>query len=271
MLKLFSPEEARTSLLVRQPLDEMPVPVGLSQSLEHLFGDALTPDQAVSRILSDVRKRGDPALIEWTARLDGYQPERLTISSERLQSALTNLPKDQRLALETAADRIRRFYQAQPVTSWLTQALGGTLGQLVRPIRRVGLYIPSGSAPLPSTILMAAIPAQVAGVAEIVITTPPQKGGGVAPIILAAAALLGIEEVITLGGAQAIAALAFGTQSIARVDKIFGPGNLFVTLAKRQVYGMVGIDGLAGPTETLVIADEFSQPYLGRSRPAGPG
>ena len=143
----------------------------------------------------------------------------------------------------------------------MTQSLGGTLGQLIRPIKRVGLYVPAGSAPLPSSVLMSAIPAQVAGVSEIVLVAPPQRDTGkINSFILAAAALLEINEVYCIGGAQAIAALAFGTQSIPAVDKIFGPGNLFVSLAKRQVYGMVGIDGLAGPTETIVIADEFARP-----------
>src|SRR5204862_367168 len=149
--------------------------------------------------------------------------------------------------------RIRVFHQAQPVTSWLDPT--GMLGQLVRPIRRVGLYVPAGSAPLPSTVLMSAIPAQVAGVSEIVLAAPPKKGTGrIDAAILAAAALLGIDEVYSVGGAQAIGALAYGTATIRPVDKIFGPGNLFVTLAKRRVFGRVGIDGLAGPTETVVIA-----------------
>ena len=209
----------------------------------------------------DVRQRGDAALEDWTARIDGVKLNRLVVPDQDLKEAIDNISREQRQALEAAADRIRQFYQAQPVTSWITQATGGILGQLVRPIKRVGLYIPSGTAPLPSTVLMSVIPAQVAGVSEIAIATPPNRTTGrIAPIILAAAALLEIHEVITLGGAQAIAALAFGTQTITRVDKIFGPGNLFVTLAKRQVFGMVGIDGLAGPTETLIIADESAKP-----------
>ena len=135
------------------------------------------------------------------------------------------------------------------------------LGQLIRPIERVGLYIPGGTAPLPSTVLMSAVPAKVAGVKEIVLAIPPQRGiGEVAPIILAAAAIVGVDEVYAIGGAQAIGALAYGTESIRPVDKIFGPGNLFVTLAKKQVFGLVGIDGLAGPTETLVIADDSANP-----------
>jgi histidinol dehydrogenase len=261
MLRVFTPSEALNSILVRQPLDSMPVPPALLESLERLFGAPVTPEQAVTRILADVRQRGDDALRDWTSRLDGHSPDRFAIPWEELEAALEHLPSEQRIALETAAARIRSFHQAQPVTSWLTQASGGISGQLVRPIRRVGLYVPAGSAPLPSTVLMSAIPAQVAGVPEIVLVTPPQRSSGkVASIILATAALLGIHEVFALGGAQAVGAMAFGTPSVPRVDKIFGPGNLFVTLAKRQVYSVVGIDGLAGPTETLVIADEAARP-----------
>jgi histidinol dehydrogenase len=156
-----------------------------------------------------------------------------------------------------AADRVLRFHQAQPVTSWMTNKLGGTLGQFIRPIRRVGVYVPAGTAPLPSSVLMSVLPARAAGVKEIALVAPPARGTGkVATVILAAAALCGVDEVYAMGGAQAIAALAYGTETIPAVDKIFGPGNLFVTLAKRQVFGVVGIDGLAGPTETMVIADE---------------
>jgi len=157
--------------------------------------------------------------------------------------------------------RINTFYQNQPLTSWLTGSLGGTLGQLIRPIRRVGLYIPGGTAPLPSSVFMSALPAQVAGVPEIVVMSPPQRDtGSPHPAILAACGACDITEVYCLGGAQAIAALAYGTETIPAVDKIFGPGNLFVTLAKQQVYGTVGVDGLAGPTETMVIADDTARP-----------
>jgi len=261
MLTLYDTPTARQTILKRQPMDDMSVPPRLQESIRRLFGEPLTPAQVVERILADVRERGDAALFDWTARLDGKAPQRFKVSREELQTALAQLPAAQRQALELSAARIRAFHQAQPVTSWMTQSMGGTLGQFVRPIRRVGLYVPAGTAPLPSSVLMSAVPAQVAGVSEIVLVAPPAHGTGqIAPIILATAALLGIEEVYALGGSQAIAALAFGTQTIRPVDKIFGPGNLFVTLAKRQVYGIVGIDGLAGPTETVVIADEDARP-----------
>jgi len=224
----------------------------------------------VRRILRDIRARGDAALREWSARLDGFPAEApIRVPAEALSAALEALDPATRAALETAAERIRAFHRRQPLSSWLTNDLGGTLGQFVRPIQRVGLYIPSGTAPLSSSVLMSAIPAQVAGVKEIVVVTPPLRQTDslitdhwslVSPVILAACALCGIGEVYALGGAQAIAALAYGSESVPAVDKIFGPGNLFVTLAKRQVFGAVGIDGLAGPTETVVIADDSAKP-----------
>lgn len=261
MLKVFDRSTARQTLLKRQPIDDMSVPAGVQKRITEMFGEPLTPAQVVDRILRDVRERGDDALADWTERLDGHRPDRFRVPPAELQAALDGLPGELRSALELAADRVRRFHQAQPVTSWMTQSLGGTLGQYIRPIQRVGIYVPAGTAPLPSTVLMSAVPAQVAGVKEIVLVAPPERETSrVSPVILATAALIGIDEVYTVGGAQAIAALAYGTPSIRAVDKIFGPGNLFVTLAKRQVYGVVGIDSLAGPTETLVIADDSARP-----------
>lgn len=261
MFRIFSPEEAKATILKRRPLDEWSVGERVLNSIARLFGERLTPEQAVSRILQDVRRRGDAALREWSGRLDDYTPDSFRVPPAQLWQALDTLDGETRRALEKAAERIEAFYRRQPLISWMTQDLGGVLGQLVRPIRRVGLYVPGGTAPLPSTVLMSAIPARVAGVQEIAIAVPPQRGTGkISPVTLAAAALVGVEEVYALGGAQAIAALAFGTESIPAVDKIFGPGNLFVTLAKRQVFGVVGIDGLAGPTETMVIADDSARP-----------
>jgi histidinol dehydrogenase len=261
MLQIYDVPTAQSALLKRQPLDQQPVPQRTLDGIARLFGEPLSPAQAVARILADVRQRGDDALGHWTSRLDGVELESFRVPQADLQAALASLPSRQRTALEEAAQRIEAFHRRQPLSSWIIQEMGGTLGQLIRPIRRVGLYIPGGSAPLPSSILMSAIPGRVAGVPEIVLVTPPQRESkSAAPVILATAALAGVEEVYLLGGAQAIAALAYGTQSIPSVDKIFGPGNLFVTLAKQQVYGVVGIDGLAGPTETVVIADESANP-----------
>ena len=262
MLKEYDPQTARQTILKRTPPDEMAVSQRVLDGIAELFGEALTPEQAVSKILSDVRANGDSALQKWTRALDQIDLAPAPVSKAALQSASDSISPAQRAALEKAAARIEAFHRRQPVTSWSTNELGGTLGQILRPIQRVGLYIPGGTAPLPSTVLMSAIPARVAGVKEIVIVTPPSAAGRppINPIILAACAIAGVNEVYPLGGAQAIAALAYGTQTIRRVDKIFGPGNLFVTLAKRQVYGVVGIDGLAGPTETMVIADESANP-----------
>lgn len=261
MLKIYDPQSARASLLKRAPLEQIPLPAAVLERLVAVFGEALTPDQAVRRILQDVRQRGDLALRHWSKKLDGVVLSRVRLEAAQLQAALDGLSPALRQSLEIAAQRIEAFYRRQPLASWITPEGGGWLGQLVRPIRRVGLYIPGGSAPLPSTVLMSAIPARVAGVSEIALATPPQRDTGQAhPLILAAAALVGVQEVYLMGGAQAIAALAFGTESVVAVDKIFGPGNLFVTLAKQQVFGTVGIDGLAGPTETLIIADENANP-----------
>lgn len=212
--------------------------------------------QIVARILADVAEEGEPAVRRWSRVLDGVDPEPLQVPSAQLAEATMELDPGLRRALEEAADRIRRFHEAQPLESWSTSALGGSLGQRITPISRVGIYAPGGSAPLPSSVLMAAIPAHVAGVRELVVCTPPNP----APVVLAAASLCGLQEVFEIGGAQAIGAMAFGAGDLAPVDKIVGPGNLYVTLAKQQVFGHVGIDGLAGPTETLIIADETARP-----------
>ncbi len=271
MLKQYDPQTAKQTILKRTPPDEFPISQRVLDNIAKLFGEALTAEQAVTKILKDVRTNGDSALKNWTKRLDSFDLQPAPVSKASIQSALDSLPPTQRNALEQAAARIETFHRKQPLTSWFTNDLGGTLGQIIRPIQRVGLYVPGGTAPLPSTVLMSAIPARVAGVKEIVVVTPPSLQSSllkppslaavpVSPMILAACAIAGVDEVYLLGGAQAIAALAYGTETIRSVDKIFGPGNLFVTLAKRQVYGVVGIDGLAGPTETVVIADKSANP-----------
>ncbi len=265
MLKQYETQTARQTILKRTPPDEFPVSQRVLDNIAKLFGESLTAEQAVTSILKDVRANGDSALREWTQRLDAMDLKPAPVSKAAIQSALDSISPVQRDALEKAAARIETFHRHQPLTSWFTNELGGTLGQIIRPIQRVGLYVPGGTAPLPSTVLMSAIPARVAGVKDIVVVTPPNrfvenKELPVNPMILAACAIAGVDEIYLLGGAQAIAALAYGTETIRPVDKIFGPGNLFVTLAKRQVYGVVGIDGLAGPTETVVIADEFANP-----------
>lgn len=261
MIKIFKVQEAKQNILRREDSLEPDVPPALQASLNNLFGEGATPETAVSTILRDVRRRGDVALRHWTETLDGVQAASLQVNKSVIEAAVSRIPGDLKEALELAADRIRDFHQRQPLPNWQTSEMGGIVGQRVTPIQRVGVYVPGGTAPLPSSLLMSAIPAQVAGVPEIVVATPPGRGDGRVPdVILAAAAIAGIDTIYTLGGAQAVAALAFGSESVPRVDKIVGPGNLFTTLAKRQVYGIVGVDGLYGPTETVVVADETADP-----------
>lgn len=266
MLKLYDVDTARQTILRRTPAAASYPPVIL-KATERLFGRGVTPRQAVTRILDSVREEGDAALLRWSETVDSARPADLRVPAEQLTEAFAVLPETLTQAMNTAAERIRAFHERQPLPDWTTGALGGTLGQRVTPIQRVGIYVPGGSAPLPSSLLMSAIPAQVAGVEQIVVCTPPRggtadKGGAPRPhgAILAAAHLCGVDCVYQIGGAQAIGAMAFGTESVPKVDKIVGAGNLFVTLAKQQVYGVVGLDGLAGPTETMVIADGTANP-----------
>lgn len=260
MITIYSTDEARQSILRRANTLEPVVPDAVRDSMRRIFGEDLTPSGAVDRILDDVKNRGDVALYDWTQRIDGVSLGSLAVASEHIDSAPGTIPAELWDALTLAAGRVRAFHALQPVGSWESAVLGGRLGQRVTPLRRVGVYVPGGTAPLPSSLLMSAIPAQVAGVEEIIVVTPPGRDGRVPPVILAAAAAVGIDKIFTLGGAQAIAALAFGTATVPQVDKIVGPGNLFVTLAKRQVFGIVGIDGLNGPTETVIIADDSADP-----------
>ncbi len=261
MINIFNVEEAKDGILRRETSLEPDVPPALQASLNRLFGEGATPETAVTTILRDVRQRRDEALHYWTETLDGVQVTSLQVSMSAIKTAIGRIPADLREALELAAGRIRDFHRRQPLPNWQTNEMGGIVGQRVTPIQRVGVYVPGGTAPLPSSLLMSVIPAQVAGVPEIVVATPPGRDDGRIPdVILATAAICGIDTIYTLGGAQAVAALAFGTQSVPRVDKIVGPGNLFTTLAKRQVYGIVGIDGLYGPTETVVVADDSADP-----------
>ncbi|MFP3896102.1 MAG: histidinol dehydrogenase [Anaerolineales bacterium] len=249
-------EEARRTLLRRQTLDTYQVSEELARSIEELFGEPLTPEQVVTRILARVRAEGDRALMYYTELLDGTELTALRVPTERIEAAWQRTDADLREALRLCAARVETFHEKQPRGSWLAwDDDGGALGQRVRPLERVGVYAPHGTASYPSSLLMAAIPARVAGVPQIVVATPP-RGGALNDTILAAAHVAQIDEVYSVGGAQAIAALAYGTETIPRVDKILGPGNIFVVLAKRQVYGNVAIDQLPGPTETLLIADE---------------
>lgn len=261
MLNIYTVAEAQRTILRRQPTLTPEIPAAVLERTKQIFGEPLAPAAAVARILEDVQQRGDAALREWTKRIDGVDLEDLAVEAETLAAAVSKVPKELVAAMSLATERIRAFHQCQPLNSWTTTELGGRLGQRVTPLRRVGAYVPGGTAPLPSSLLMSVIPAQVAGVKEIVVVTPPGRPDGrVSDVVLAAAHIAGVEKVYRLGGAQAIAALAFGTESVPRVDKIVGPGSLFTTLAKQQVFGVVGIDGLYGPTETVVIADETANP-----------
>ena len=220
-------------------------------------------ESAVQRILADVRARGDAAVLEYTSKFDGIQAGSmadLRVDPSELKAALESIPAAQRAALEAAAARVRSYHEKQKTASWsYTEPDGTVLGQQVTALDRAGLYVPGGKAAYPSSLLMNAIPAKVAGVKELVMVSP-SPGGQRNPMVLAAAAIAGVDMIYTIGGAQAVAALAYGTQSIAQVDKIVGPGNAYVASAKRRVFGTVGIDMIAGPSEILVISDGSADP-----------
>lgn len=274
---LFGVQAAREKISKQRALTEKAVtPEGMART-EKIFGEQLSPEQAVIKILDDIRTRGDDAVGMWNEKIDGGARGNFLVSAEEIETAYQETSEAVREALHLAAERIRNFHEKQatrlrgtsnfpdnaPVSqrSWLDWTSGGgALGQIIQPLERVGIYVPGGVAPLPSSLLMSAIPARVAGVSEIIVTSPPTRDGKIAPVILAAARVANVSRVYALGGAQAIGALAYGTQSIPRVDKILGAGGLFTTLAKRQVFGIVGIDGLYGPTETVLIADDSANP-----------
>ncbi|MEX2542513.1 MAG: histidinol dehydrogenase [Trueperaceae bacterium] len=213
----------------------------------------------VREVLDAVRRRGDEAVREFSERYDGVRLEHFRVPAESFDRAADEVGEALGDAIALAADRITSFYRKQPSPGFLEEEDGSLLGQLVRPLERVGCYVPGGTAPLFSSLLMTAVPARVAGVDEVVAVTPPRRDGTVAPAILVAARAAGVSTVYRIGGAQAIAALAYGTETVQRVDKIVGPGNRFVVLAKQAVYGLVGIESLPGPTETMVLADEGAQ------------
>ncbi|MFB0847048.1 histidinol dehydrogenase [Paenibacillus oleatilyticus] len=220
-----------------------------------------TPEQneSVKRIIEEVRRDGDAALRKFAQQFDGVKVEELRVTQEEIEAAYAQVDEGFLAALREAAANVRRFHEKQMRNSWMDlQADGSILGQVIRPLRRVGLYVPGGKAAYPSSVLMNAIPAQVAGVPEIVMVTPPATAGveGIDPHILVAAAEAGVREIYRVGGAQAVAALAYGTESIPAADKIVGPGNIYVALAKRSVFGAVDIDSIAGPSEIVVLADE---------------
>ncbi len=262
MIRIYENSDEASAILSRRAMSTVEdVPEVVLEGIERVFGEALTPEAAVARLLADVRARGDAALREWTMRIDGVTLDAPEVPPSKWESAYRALDADLRAALETSAERIRDFHARQPIPNWTTDAMGGVLGQRLVPLERVGVYVPGGTAPLPSSLLMAAVPARVAGVDEVIVCAPADRQTGhISPVTLAAAHIAGVDRVFALGGALAVAAFAFGTESVPRVDKVAGAGGLFTTLAKRQVYGIVGLDGLYGPTETIVIADDSANP-----------
>ncbi|MDO8490392.1 MAG: histidinol dehydrogenase [Dehalococcoidia bacterium] len=248
-------------LLRRTPLEAASLPPSVSRRISEVFGEDLTAGAAVDLIIDSVRTGGDAALLTLADKIDGISLTHLEVSKDEISQARKRVSGDLVNALKLAAKRVRSFHHKQKRHAATSFSSAG-LGQVVRPLERVGIYVPGGTSSYPSTVLMTAIPARVAGVQDIVMCTPPNKEGAVPAITLAAADIAGVDRVFMVGGAQAIAAMAFGTTTIPKVDKICGPGNIFVTLAKKKVYGTVDIDGLQGPTETVVVADETANPAL---------
>ena len=252
---LIEAEEALTRV---DPLDLSALPPAVVAKTREVFGDGVTPEQSVVRIIEDVRRDGDAAVRHYARALDGIELASLRIERDEISQARSRLSSELVEALELAAQRVTEFHQATLPRHWVDLEQG--LGELVRPIERVGLYAPGGTAAYPSTVLMTAIPARVAGVSEIALTTPRREGQPLNPAVMAAAEIAGVDAFYQVGGVPAIAAFAYGTESIPRVDKICGPGNIFVAYAKKLVQGRVDIDGVFGPTETVVVADETAHP-----------
>ena len=253
-------EEARQLLCEGRGLGLDDVPESLLDGIESIFGERLTPMQVVERIVHGVRSEGDAAVRQFTKLIDGVASDILEVPRSEMSAAREQTSPEVVEALEAAAARIRVFHEACLNRGWTDYIAG--YGQIVNAVGSAGAYIPGGTALYPSTVLMTAIPAKVAGVPQVVMCTPTKDGELPHPAVLAAAEMAGVDRVFCIGGAQAVAAMAYGTESVPRVDIICGPGNIFVTLAKKLVYGDVGIDGLYGPTETVVIGDGASNPTL---------
>ena len=240
------------------PLDLSDLPEPVIARTRQAFGDNITPEQSVVRMLRDVRAEGDAAVRRYIELLDGVELEEFKVSAQEMEQACAAISGELRGSLELAASRVRDFHEAVLPKDWMDEQQG--LGQVVRPLERVGLYAPGGTAAYPSTVLMTAIPARVAGVAELILATPRRRDEPLNPAVLAAAEIAGIDAIYQIGGVPAIGAMAYGTESVPKVDKICGPGNVFVAYAKKLVHGQVDIDGVFGPTETVVIADERANP-----------
>ena len=247
-------------LLMKPAFDEIVISEKVQARIERTFGEALSPQQLVDRIVGDIRRRGDDAVLEYTVKIDGVTltAAGMEVTAAEKKQAMAALPAELADVLQQAAANIRRFYEEQlendrPWTS--SRGTGSWVGQRRTPLDRVGIYVPGGTAAYPSSVLMTAIPAVVAGVREVMMMVPPSPDGSVNPLVLAAAEIAGVKRIFRIGGAQAIAALEFGTATVPKVDKIVGPGNIFVTLAKKAVYGYCDIDMLAGPSEIMIVAD----------------
>ncbi|UCD22844.1 MAG: histidinol dehydrogenase [Chloroflexota bacterium] len=261
MKKVKGFDKARELLARENYWESFTTPPGLTDQIKEVFGEELSVQGVVDRIIGDVRKKGDKALLDYTERLDGVRLDSLEADKQEITAAYDMTDKELISALEYAAKRIRDYHVACGREAGLIP-IDKHLKQQILPLQRVGLYVPGGSAAYPSTLLMMAIPAKVAGVEELVMVSPPAKDSSIPAPTLVAANIAGVNSIFKVGGAQAIAALAFGTQSISRVDKICGPGNIFVTLAKKMVYGTVALDGLEGPSEIMILADEKANPVL---------
>lgn len=244
-----------------ETIDMAKHPERLDVLLKRASLDQPEASQVVVEIIDTVKREGDAALRAYTKQFDGVELTQLKVPDSAYEQALKRLDPKVVEALEKAASNIRAYHEKQVVKPFTMHPQPGVLlGQLIRPLDAVGIYVPGGTAPLPSTLMMAAIPAHIAGVEKIVVVTPPNKQGQVDDAILVAAKLTGVTELYTIGGAQAVAALTYGTETVPRVDKIVGPGNLYVTLAKKHVFGTVGIDMIAGPSEIVVLADDTADP-----------
>ena len=243
------------NVLVRiDPLDLDSLPESVLARTEEAFGKGVTPLQSVQQMLDDVRRDGDSAVLRYAKLLDGSDLEDFRVTDAQMAQARDSVSKELRESLELAAQRVRSFHEATMPSDWIDRKQG--LGELIRPLDRVGLYAPGGSAAYPSTVLMTAVPARVAGVREVILCTPPQRGEALNPAVIVAAEIAGVDTLYQVGGVPAIAAMAYGTASVPKVDKICGPGNIFVSYAKKLVQGSVDIDGVFGPTETIVLADK---------------
>jgi histidinol dehydrogenase len=245
-------------ILKRTSLNDLRTDTVVSAQTESVFGEAMTPEQFVERVSTEVRTRGDDALRELSSKLESAVPERFEATREEIDAAYKRVSPQLVEDLRSAAARVAAFHRQQPEGSWIDYGEG--LGQMRLPLERVGLYAPGGRGAYPSTVLMTAVPAKVAGVDEVILCMPLGPDGLQRPEMLVAADIAGVDRIFKLGGAQAIMAMAYGTESVPQVDKILGPGNLFVVLAKKRVFGTVDIDQLPGPTETLVVADETADP-----------